>query len=164
MQDYKRRKFFIQGSLLSSSVLLMNGCTLFGITTPIKTFKVLQNDLFPKAKELGIDTSRYMFIIVNHSRISTQEKLFIKNGIKWLNEESIKIHNDIYTKLSPDKRHEILQIITKERWGKRWLHKIMGYLFESLLGNPMYGGNKDTKAWEWLSYEGGKPYPKEIYL
>ncbi|WP_297484883.1 hypothetical protein, partial [Sulfurimonas sp.] len=87
MTTFSRRKFLAAG-FLSSAVFLMDGCSLFGVTTPIDTIKVLHRDLFSKAAELNIITAPYMHIVFHHSRISKSDKVFIKNGIKWLNEEA----------------------------------------------------------------------------
>ncbi len=50
------RRNFLKLGFLSTTVFVMSGCDLLSITTPRQTIKVLQYDLFPKAKALDIDT------------------------------------------------------------------------------------------------------------
>lgn len=158
------RRNFLKAGFLSSAVFVTSGCELFTITTPQDTLKVLQNDLFAKAKELGIDTSSYLNIVFHHSRISKEDKQFLKNGVKWLNEEAVKLHKRSYTSLLSTQRQEVLRHIVKTKWGESFLYDVMNYLFEAMLGDPIYGSNNKEAGWKWLEFEGGQPRPKEIYL
>lgn len=164
MKQKLSRRNFLKTGFLSSSVLVMSGCDLFAITTPQETLAVLQNDLFPKAKELGINTSSYLHIVFHHSRISKADKQYLKNGVKWINEESVKLYKTTYTKLLFSKREEVLKSIAKTQWGESYLADVMNYLFEAMLGDPIYGGNNKEAGWKWLEFEGGQPRPKERYL
>ena len=163
MTNFSRRKFLAAG-FLSSAVFLMDGCSLFGVTTPIDTIKVLHRDLFPKATQLGVATAPYMHIVFHHSRISKSDKIFLKNGVKWLNEEAIKMHKNSYVKLSAVKRQEVLRSIAKAEWGESFLYNIMSYMFEAMLGDPIYGGNNKEAGWRWLAFSGGEPRPKKAFL
>ena len=142
----------------------MNGCSLFGITTPIETFRLLHQDLFPKAQALGIETVSYMKIVFRHPKISKADKDFLKNGIKWLNEEAIAQYKKEYKKLSSKEREAILQTISKTEWGESFLYDVMSYMFEAMLADPIYGGNNKQAGWQWLQFKGGLPRPKEPYL
>lgn len=142
----------------------MNGCSVFGVERLSDTIKIIQNDLFPKAKELNVNTSNYISIILNHSRISDEDKAFLKNGVKWLNEEAVVTQGKKYTQLSAEKRQETLRNIAEKRWGESWINDMMRYIFEAMLGDPIYGGNNKEAGWKWLAYEGGNPRPKELYL
>jgi len=164
MQKTTSRRFFLKAGFLSSAVFVMQGCELFSITTPLETITLLQKDLFPKADELNITTSTYMTTVFNHTRIDEEDKEFIKNGVKWLNEESVKMYKNSYTKILPSQREAVLQVITKEKWGESFIYQIMTFIFEAMLGDPIYGGNNNEKGWKWLEFEGGLPRPKERYL
>ena len=164
MQTFSSRRNFLKLGFMSSSVFVMSGCELFSITTPHDTIKVLQYDLFPQAKELNINTSSYMSIVFTHTRISKADKEFIKNGVKWLNEEALKMHKTTYPKLLSTQREEVLTQIATKEWGESFLHDILTYLFEAMLGDPIYGGNNREAGWKWLVFNGGEPRPKEMYL
>ena len=162
-QKFSRRNF-LKAGFLSSAVLVMNGCNLFAITTAQETLKLLQADLFPKAKELGINTSSYLHIVFHHSRISKSDKIYLKNGVRWINEESLKIHKTTYTQLLATQRQEVLRAVAKTSWGRSYIADVMNYLFEAMLGDPIYGGNNKEAGWKWLAFKGGQPQPKERYL
>lgn len=163
MTTFSRRNFLSAG-ILSSAVFLMDGCSLFGITTPLKTLGVMHKDLFPKAQSLGIQTAPYMSLVFNHPRISKADKEFLKNGVKWLNEEAVKEYKSAYTKLSRKDRESILRSISKTEWGESFIYDVMSYMFEAMLGDPIYGGNNKEAGWKWLAFTGGEPRPKEPYL
>ena len=164
MQMFTNRRKFLQAGFLSSAVVIMSGCDVFSITTTRDTIKVLQNDLFPKAAELGIDTADYITIILHHSRITKEDKTFLKNGVKWINEEAVRLHQQSYTQLSALERKHLLKIIAKTEWGAAYIDTMMRYIFEAMLGDPIYGGNNNEAGWKWLAFEGGIPRPTKAYL
>ena len=165
MQNLVTRRKFLQAGFLSCAVFVMSGCELVDVTTSRETIDVVQNDLFPKAKELGIKTSNYLNkIVLHHSRITQEDKIFIKNGVKWLNETAFEMYAKSYTKLSSSKRQDVLNAVSKTPWGESWMHNMMTYIFEAMLGDPIYGGNKSEAGWKWLAFEGGKPRPTEALL
>jgi hypothetical protein len=158
------RRKFLQYGFLSSSVFLFDGCNLFGITTPYATIKVLQNDLVPQAELLDINTIGYMHLVFKHTRITRENKDFLKNGVKWLNEESIQTYNKTYIKLTQYQREKLLKVVAKTSWGESFLYDIMNYTFEAMLGDPIYGGNNKEAGWKWLEFQGGLPHPKKVYV
>ncbi len=158
------RRTFLKAGFLSSAVFVMSGCELFSITTSEDTISVLQTDLFPKAKELGVNTASYISVILHHSRVSEEDKAFIKNGVKWLNEEAVKMHKTTYVKLLLTQREEVLREIVKTEWGESFMYNMNSYLFEAMLGDPIYGGNNKEAGWKWLHFSGGQPRPKEMFL
>jgi hypothetical protein len=158
------RRNFLKAGFLSSAVFLMDGCNFFGVTTSMQTLSQMHEDLFPYAQELEIKTAPYMQIVFDHSRISEADKTFLKNGVKWLNEESIMQYKQEYTKLSSQRRQDILATVTQTNWGESFVYDVMNYMFEAMLGDPIYGGNNHEAGWKWLQFQGGKPSPKQAYM
>lgn len=164
MQKLVHRRKFLKLGFLSSAVFVMSGCELFSVTTSRETIKVLQNDLFPKAKDLGVNTANYISIVLRHTRINKEDKLFLKNGVKWLNETTVETYRKTYTKLSKDERQSVLNAVAKTEWGESWIYNMMTYIFEAMLGDPIYGGNNNEAGWKWLAFNGGQPRPIKAYL
>ncbi len=162
--NLRSRRTFLKAGFLSSAVFLMDGCSLFGITTPIDTISVMHKDLFPEARHLGITTNSYMYIVFSHPRISEKDKTFLKNGVKWLNEEALKMYKRTYTKLSSPQRQKVLEYVTQIEWGDSFVYDVMNYMFEAMLGDPVYGGNNHEAGWKWLNFQGGQPRPKKAFL
>ncbi len=158
------RRNFLKLGFLSSAVFVMSGCELFSVTTPLHTIRVLQNDLFPKAQELHIETANYIHLLLKSRYISDADKKFLKNGVKWLNETSVEMYKDTYTKLTFTQRQNVLQTISQTKWGDSWLYNMMTYIFEAMFGDPIYGGNTHEAGWKWLAFEGGKPRPTKAYV
>ncbi len=164
MQNLLQRRNFLKAGFLSSAVFVMSGCELFSVITSRDTIDVVQNDLFAKAKTLGINTSNYISIVLRHSRINEEDKTFLKNGVKWLNETAVEMYKESYTKLPASKRQDVLNAISKTQWGDSWIYNMMTYIFEAMLGDPVYGGNNDEAGWKWLAFNGGLPRPTKAYL
>ena len=163
MQILSRRNF-LKAGFLSSAVFVMNGCNLISIVTPIDTIILVQDDLFPKAKELNINTNNYIHLILNHSRITDADKEFIKNGVKWLNEEAVQTYSTTYIKLNKIQRQELLTQVSKTQWGDSWLYNMLSYQFEAMLGDPIYGSNNNEAGWKFLKFQGGLPRPTKAFL
>ena len=158
------RRLFFKNSLLGTTVLIMSGCDFFALVTPKETIVSVQKDLFPFADELNSNFSAYFLTVLNHSRISDAQKTTIINGVKLLNEASVKGYKKLYTKLSSTQRDAVLKKISKEKWGESWIESILGYTMEAVLGDPIYGVNKNESGWKWLNHVSGLPRPKEAYL
>jgi len=158
------RRNFLKAGFLSSAVFIMNGCSLFGVTTPMQTLSLMHKDLFPEAQVLGINTAPYMQIVFHQSRISDADKTFLKNGVKWLNEEAVKTDKKEYAKLSALQRQKLLSQIVQTQWGDSFVYDVMNYMFESMLGDPVYGGNNKEAGWKWLNFKGGQPRPQKAYM
>lgn len=160
----KNRRSFLKKSFLGTTCMLGSLTKLNASVTPLQTLKVVQTDLFPKEKIDNANAYEYLSIIFKHSRVSDEEKEFLKNGTKWLNEEAVKQYKKVYTKLPSEQRQKVLQTIAKESWGRSWIKTVLSYILEAVLGDPIYGINKKESGWRWLDYQTGLPQPREALL
>ena len=161
-----RRNFIKNGFL--TSLIFVSFKTKIQATTLFDSVTLLQDDLFPEIKDFGISTKNinaknYLIFVLAHKKVSDSDKKFIKDGIKWLNEEALKLHNKLYPKLSHKQREEVLNSISKQSWGESFISTMLKYIFEALLGDPIYGINKDEVGWKWLKHKAGLPRPLEVY-
>lgn len=162
MDNSKRR--FLRYGFLSGAVLLFDGCNLFGVTTPAHTLRLLSYDLVPNLRQFGFDVSGYIMKLLHNKRIRESDKTFLKNGIKWLNENAIKLYKKEYAKLEAKQRAQVLHVTSQEDWGEDFLADVMRYSFEAMLADPVYGVNKNEAAWKWLDFEGGRPRPQKAFV
>jgi len=164
----RSRRNFLQKGFLGGSVLVFTQGELFGSVSPLETIATLFQDLLPDTKnKIGANENNavhYITLILDHSRVSDAQKKFIRNGVKWLNEEALLKHKLLYTKLSQTQRQELLKDIAKTKWGESFIFTMLGYGFEVLLGDPVYGINKNESGWKWLEHKPGLPRPKEPLL
>ena len=158
------RRFFFKNTFLSTAVLIMPNGKLFGAVTPSNTIALVQEDLFPTSPKLYNNASRYISLILNHSHVSDEDKQFIRNGVQWLNEESVELYKKTYTNLTSTQRQNTLQTISEYRWGQSWIENMLTYIMEATLGDPLYGINKNKTGWKWLNHASGLPRPKEALL
>lgn len=103
-------------------------------------------------------------MILHHSRVTPEEKTFLKNGVKWLNEAAVEIYQTMYAELRPSQRQAILHTIAKTQWGENWIYNMHTYILEAMLGDPIYGGNNNQAGWKWLNFQGGLPRPTKAFL
>ena len=165
-----RRKFLLAG-FAGSVIFLTYNSELFGGVTVLQTLSRVQDDLFPQSAEIDglptkeqINAKAYLSFVLNHPRVTQSDKDFIKNSVKWLNEEAIAKYKKIYTKLSSSQRQEVLKSISQISWGESFIADILKYTFEAMLGDPIYGVNKNESGWKWLNHQSGLPRPKRTFL
>ncbi len=127
------------------------------------TLALLQEDLFPdinqKLNTRTINARAYLSYILHHPRVSDDDKRFVKRGVVWMDEEAKRLFGASYMQLSSKRRQEVLASVAKTQWGESFIETILTYLFEALLGDPVYGINKDEVGWKWLHHTPGLPRP-----
>lgn len=155
----RNRRYFLAAGLLGSVIFVASKTKIVGATTSLQTIKLMQADLFPQAP-----SNKYILIIFHHSRIDEEEKEYLRNGARWLNEEAVEMYEKPYVSLDAQQRERVLISFSSHDWGESYIHTILSYIMEAYLGDPIYGGNKNGSGWAFLNHEGGKPSPKELYL
>ncbi|MDX9796317.1 MAG: gluconate 2-dehydrogenase subunit 3 family protein [Arcobacteraceae bacterium] len=158
------RRVFVKNSFLTVALLVFSKGKLFATVTPLQTIALLQEDLLPLLKQLQSNSALYVLKILNHSKISNADKQFIRNGVKWLNEEALTLYGNTYTKLSYEQRQALLQTISQTRWGDSFIYTMLKYGMEAILGDPIYEINTHQKGWKWLEHETGYPRPQKAFL
>ncbi len=135
---------------------------------PYQTIAYVYDDLFPSTESIPgaheLNTIAYLRGVIQDKHISQEQKTFLFNGAKWLNEESVDTFDKKYCHLQADQRNSLLKSISAVNWGDKWLYFLMEYFFESMFCDPVYGANVDQKGWEWLDYEPGYPRPIQALL
>ena len=61
-------------------------------------------------------------------------------------------------------RQKLLKDIATTSWGESFIADNLKFIFEAMLGDPIYGSNKDESGWRWLEHKAGLPRPKVAYL
>jgi len=129
-----------------------------------KELEILKNVhkiLFPDYKTTPtidqIHTDKFIVFILEDSFYDEDQKQYLKNGIKWLNEFANEEYDSDYLDLNPSIQSEIISKITKKSWGESWLSYNLTLIFEALLSDPLYGFNTNEIGWKWLSHQSGQP-------
>ncbi len=132
------------------------------------TLHTVQRDLYAETDTMpsyeAINALVYLKHVLKQPRVAKAHKRFIVNGVRWLNEASIARYKKHYTKLAAPQRNIVLQTIVQEQWGKRWIETLLTYIYEAMLGDPVYGGNRNEVGWKWLHHTPGKPRPTKALV
>ena len=166
-----RRQILIYGActlLLPAAAKAAYARSVSILSEPFQTIGVLHRDLFPGSTDIPspahLHALQYLGGVMNDPYVDKNDKMFIMNGAKWLNESAVETHAKPYYRLGEKQRQALLKEISRETWGDNWLWTVMAYLFESMLCDPVYGANIDRSGWRWLNYEPGFPRPKKALI
>ncbi|MFT5836002.1 MAG: gluconate 2-dehydrogenase gamma chain [Sulfurimonas sp.] len=164
----KTRRTFLQKTAISTTSLALAQTELLASASTLDTLALAQKDLYgdlssaPSFTE--INSRAYLSLILTHSRIDDDSKQYIKNGAGWLDEEAQKLYKKPYIELDEVKRQKTLESMATYNWGERWISTMLRYIYEAVLGDTIYGINKDESGWNWLNHVSGIPRPKEPLL
>jgi len=164
----KTRRIFLKKTAFSSTALVLPHTELFASASILDTLSLAQRDLYgdlenaPSFKE--INSRAYLSLILTHSRVDEDSKKYIKNGAIWLNEEAMQLYTKPYIKLSSSERQKTLESIATYTWGENWIDTMLRFIYEAVLGDTIYGVNKNESGWSWLNHLSGLPRPKEALL
>ena len=133
------------------------------LVEPWLTIAAVQQHLLP-ADETSpgasdINALHYLQTIIQAPDIEQEQRDFIINGEKWLNDIARKSHSRKFIELNEVQKETVLRQIEKSRAGENWLYTQLGYLIEALLSDPVYGGNPNGIGWNWLRHQPGYPTP-----
>lgn len=136
-------------------------------TETYKVFHALIEHLFNDQE--GYVTSQLHVIgyfkgVLRDERIDIGSRHYLIKGAGWLDESALEDYDKLFILLTHDEKERLLKKISMLRWGDNWLYKMMGYYFESVFSDPIYGSNIDGVGWKWLSFEPGFPRPNEVAI
>ena len=125
-----------------------------------ETLAAVQTHLFPSdvdspgAKEINA-TGYLHFVLAN----DPQESEFIEKGIIYLDKIGKYTAGKPFLDLSHKEREQLLRRFEMGTNGKLWIRKMLQYILEALLTDPIYGGNPKEIGWKWLEHQAGFPRP-----
>ncbi|MGB5964962.1 MAG: gluconate 2-dehydrogenase subunit 3 family protein [Sulfurimonadaceae bacterium] len=167
-----RRDFFQYGGAVGVALLVGIAAKKYALTNNASTetykiFDALINHLF--SDKDGYVTSKlnvmgYFKGVLSDKRIDIENREYLINGARWLNETANEEFNKDFVKLNHGQREELLKKVSMLRWGDNWLYKMMSYYFEAVFSDPVYGGNVDGAGWTWLEFQPGFPRPNEVAI
>jgi hypothetical protein len=135
---------------------------------PYQTIGVVHRDLFTGSAAVPsprmLKALDYLGGVMKDPYVGEDEKTFLKNGARWLNEQAKEDFGKAYYLLEAAQRQKVLRFVSDLTWGDNWLWTLFSYLFESLLCDPVYGANTHEAGWHWLDYEPGYPRPKAPFI
>ena len=106
-----------------------------------------------------IHATDYLRFVVSDPRIDAEERDFLLQGNRWLDDLAGQRVGRPFVALEFDEKEQLLRQIAGSSAGKNWISTLLSYLLEALLTAPAYGGNTDRIGWRWLEYVPGFPLP-----
>ena len=167
-----RRDFIHYSGIVGAAVLVGVAAREYALrnstdSDALRILDTLLNHLFNDSD--GYVTSHlnvkgYFQAVFADTRIDEEERTFLVNGTRWLQESAEERFDKGFLALQASQRETLLNEISMLRWGDRWLYKVMGYYFEVVFSDPIYGGNINANGWKWLDYHPGFPRPNEVAI
>ena len=161
-----RRRFLITAA--GGSLALLFGMSRRSLATntdpdPWQTLEAVLDHLLPTESEAPgareINALDYLRFVVNDPWIDQEERDFILQGVRWLNDLANQRFDNSFIALDETQKETLLRQVAQSRAGENWIATLLTYLFEALLTAPAYGGNPDGIGWRWLEYIPGFPLP-----
>lgn len=168
-----RRQFLARSAAftavaLTDQALFLGQANAADITQPAwKTLGIVQARLWPSDGNgpgaADINALAYLYQILQAQPIDPEDKTFILEGVGWLEGVAQQQHQQTFSQLTTAQQEALLQFIAQSSAGERWLSRLLSYIFEALLSDPVYGGNPQQIGWRWLNHTPGFPRPPQPY-
>lgn len=103
----------------------------------------------------------YVMWVLHDSGASEKYRTLAVEGIDWAEERIQQTQQRGYLDLNQAERERAVAYFNEDAYGQEWLNVIMSYILESVLLDPVYGGNPDGIGWKWLNHTPGYPQATE---
>ncbi|MCF6200800.1 MAG: gluconate 2-dehydrogenase subunit 3 family protein [Hydrogenimonas sp.] len=158
-----RRDFFTVTVCSVAAICHAENAPLRKIEDAYETIFTVQRHFFPKGLEMpdadSFGASDYFKEAINHKSFDPDIRELLFKGAVKLQE----LAGGKFESLSFQKREDLLREFEKDEYGGYWLVQLMNITLEALLGDPIYGGNKNEAGWKSFTLKSGIPRPKERY-
>ncbi len=154
----KRRIFLMMTFYLFTRMLSAK----LNAPTHWKLIESVLHHLFPKTSNfsgaLNLNMISFFKLVSKDKYFDNDDLLLLIKGTKRL----YKADNN-FINLPSNKKEILLRKFEQSSLGRRWLSILLYYGFESMLADPIYGGNKNQYGWKDLGHNAGLPQPKKRY-
>ncbi|MCV6638160.1 gluconate 2-dehydrogenase subunit 3 family protein [Candidatus Albibeggiatoa sp. nov. NOAA] len=127
------------------------------------TIAAAQEHLFPAEPDSpgasDVNAQDYLHAILADANREETDRQLIKQGAIKLDAIGQQQFNKPFVELNEFDRETSLRTFEQEG-GRAWIMTLLGYIFEALLADPIYGGNPQTVGWQWLQHHPGFPRPQ----
>jgi len=144
----KRREFLAIATLLLYKPL--------SAKTNIRSIDIIQSAIEHMLP--GVNLREYFFTIPYDKYFDKNDAVDLDKGAK-----ELFLNNKNFLLLDDKEKERALREFEDSENGRYWLSLLLNYGLEAMLGDPIYGGNKDKKGWKLLHHHPGRPRPKMKY-
>ncbi len=115
------------------------------------------SDIGPGAVSFKADT--YFYWLLADTKVDLSRRRNLAASISRINKFAVDKYNASLQNLSQKDLQEVIKVISQTSWGETDLSLLMTVCFEAMFANSVYDCNPENKAWQWLGYMGGIPFP-----
>jgi len=128
-----------------------------------QTIAAVQEHLFPVEDAApgaaDIHATHYLHFVLSDQTLELAGRQFIIDGTAKFQAFSQSKFGKPFDRLTQEKKEASLRAFELSSVGRKWITEILGYIFEALLTDPVYGGNLNATGWKWLDHRPGFPRP-----
>ena len=128
-----------------------------------KTLAAVQEHLFPSEPDApgaaAVNAVPYLYFVLSDTFLEPEVRVVIPRGLKVFEQKLHSQFDKRFIDLTEVQREAALRTFEQTPEGRRWITEILGYIFEALLTDPVYGGNPGGVGWQWLAHRPGFPRP-----
>lgn len=158
-----RRRFLITAAGGSIAMLFQPHLAGAETSDPWPTLEAALEHMLPSEPDSPgareIHALDYLRFVVSDPRVDREERDFILQGSRWLDDLARQKTGQPFHSLGFDDKEQLLRQVAQSAAGENWVSTLLSYLLEALLTAPAYGGNTDGIGWRWLQYVPGFPLP-----
>lgn len=131
----------------------------------MSVLKSVLNILFPDDGNgpsiQSLNTINYILWVLRDSGASQKNKNYLIEGVDWADETALEKSGRNYLDLDQSERERAIKYYTETAYGKEWCSIMLTLILESLVLDPIYGGNSNEAGWKWLEITPGFPRADE---
>lgn len=128
-----------------------------------QTLAAVQQHLFPSESHAPgaaeINAASYLFFVLSDTFLDPDERALIPQGLVTFEQRVQDSYAQRFPQLTETQGETALRSFEATPQGRQWITNILGYIFEALLTDPIYGGNPKGIGWHWLDHRPGFPQP-----
>jgi hypothetical protein len=125
--------------------------------------EAVQEHLLPAGEDgpgaSDINARPYLQWVLGDPEMDREEMEFIANGFGRVEAFALNKHGKSFLSMNTVEKENTLREVETTSWGEGFLSKVMLYIFEALLCDPVYNGNPEERGWNWLRHKPGLPRP-----
>ena len=128
-----------------------------------ETIAEVQRYLFPTEPQspgaFEINAAPYLFFVLSDQKLDAGERTSIPAGLVQFESLVQARYGKQFPALTEVQHEQVLREFETSAPGREWITRLLGYILEALLTDPVYGGNPGGIGWQWLGHRPGFPRP-----
>jgi len=113
----------------------------------------------PSPGARDVNAKAFLYAVLSDAHRDKEDRERVKSGVIALQKLCVDKYKKNFDQLDATQKETMLRTFENMPGGTSWIMTILGYVFEALLTDPVYGGNPNGIGWQWLEHQPGFPRP-----